>query len=918
MSYMKKDEDANQAMMKLDRTSVFQEARLFNSSPISPRKCRTLLTKLAVLLFTGEKFTTNEATTLFFGISKLFQNKDPSLRQMVYLILKELANTAEDVIMSTSIVMKDTSAGTDVLYRANAIRALCRIIDATTVQGIERLIKTAIVDKTPSISSAAIVSSYHLLPIAKDVVRRWQSETQEAASSSKQSTGLLGFSTSGQRQSLSQTNYMSQYHAIGLLYQMRAHDRMALVKMVQQHGANGAVKSPAAIILLVRLAAKLADEDQSLRKPMMQMLEGWLRHKHEMVSFEAAKAIGNMRDVTDAEAAQVVHAVQFFLSSPRTTSKFASIRILHHYASFKPHVVNSCNQDIEMLITHSNRSIATFAITTLLKTGNEASVDRLLSQISGFMADITDEFKITVVEAIRTLCLKFPSKQAGMLTFLSGILRDEGGYEFKKSVVESMFDLIKFVPGSKEEALSHLCEFIEDCEFTKLAVRILHLLGVEGPKTSNPTKYMRYIYNRVVLENSTVRAAAVTALAKFGADQKDAEIKRSVTVLLKRCLDDTDDEVRDRAALNLRLIEEQDMAERFINNESIFSLSTFEHQLVMYVTATDKETFATAFDISKIPLVSKEEALAEERTQKLTSATPTLKAPSTGPTKTKQNGAADSAAAAAAATQKYSEQLSKVSDFQAYGALLKSSAPVELTERETEYVVTAVKHIFKEHIVLQYNITNTLSDTVLENVSVEATPADDEDTLTGDCFVPAAKLVSNEPGLVYVAFKKQGGEHDYPVTSFENNLKFTSKEIDPTTGEPEETGYDDEYQVEDLDIVGSDYVVPAFAGNFDHLWEQTGANGEEASETLQLSNMSGISDATEQLTTTLSLQPLEGTDVVLNNTTHTLKLYGKSLSGGKVTGLVRLAYSSKSGVTTKITIRAEEEGLAAIILSSVA
>jgi coatomer subunit gamma len=82
-----------------------------------------------VLLFTGEKFPTTEATTLFFGISKLFQNKDPSLRQMVYLILKELAHTAEDVIMSTSIIMKDGNLGSEHIYRANAIRALCRIID---------------------------------------------------------------------------------------------------------------------------------------------------------------------------------------------------------------------------------------------------------------------------------------------------------------------------------------------------------------------------------------------------------------------------------------------------------------------------------------------------------------------------------------------------------------------------------------------------------------------------------------------------------------------------------------------------------------------------------------------------------------------------------------------------------------------
>ncbi|EZF10272.1 hypothetical protein H112_08466 [Trichophyton rubrum D6] len=658
---------------------------------------------------------------------------------------------------------------------------------------------------------------------------------------------------------MSQTSYMTQYHAIGLLCQMRAHDRMAMVKMVQQYG-SGVVKSPPAIVLLVRLAAKLADEDQSLRKPMMQMLESWLRGKHEMVIFEAAKAISEMKDVTDAEAAQAVNVLQLYLSSPRTTSKFAAIRLLHTFASFKPHVVNACNQDIESLISNSNRSIATFAITTLLKTGNEASVDRLMSQISGFMSDITDEFKITIVEAIRTLCLKFPSKQAGMLSFISGILRDEGGYEFKKSVVESMFDLIKFVPGSKEEgktfsicfscmpisltvytALSHLCEFIEDCEFTKLAVRILHLLGVEGPKTPNPTKYIRYIYNRVVLENSTVRAAAVTALAKFGVGQKDPELRRSVIVLLKRCLDDTDDEVRDRAALNLRLIDDSEIAERFIANDTMYSLSTFEHQLVMYVTATDKETFATAFDLSKIPVVSQEQALAEERTKKLTSATPTLKAPTAGPSKAKQNGAADGAAAAQATTQKFAEELAQIPELKEYGTLLKSSSPVELTERETEYVVTAIKHIFKDHIVVQYDIKNTLPDTVLEDVSVVATPSEGDESLEEDFIVPAPKLVPNEPGLVYVAFKKAGGEHDYPITSFTNVLKFTSKEIDPTTGEPEETGYEDEYQVEDLELTGSDYVVPAFSGNFDHLWEQTGANGEEASETLQLSNMKGIS-----------------------------------------------------------------------------
>ncbi|GME36571.1 Coatomer subunit [Neofusicoccum parvum] len=920
MSYNKKDEDAEGAIVKVDRTSVFQEARVFNSSPISPRRCRILLTKIALLLFTGEKFPTNEATSLFFGISKLFQNKDASLRQMVYLVIKELASTAEDVIMVTSSIMKDTAVGSDVLYRANAIRALCRVIDASTVPAIERLIKTAIVDKTPSVSSAALVSSYHLLPVARDIVRRWQSETQEAASATKSSSGFsLGFGTSNSNLAAANTNFMTQYHAIGLLYQMRSHDRMALVKMVQQYSAAGVVKSPAATVLLVRLAAKLAEEDPNLRKPMMQLLDGWLRHKSEMVNFEAAKAICDMRDVSDAEIVQAIHVLQLFLTSPRAVTKFAAIRILHNFASFKPDAVRQCNPDIEALITNSNRSIATFAITTLLKTGNESSVDRLMKQISGFMAEITDEFKVTIVEAIRTLCLKFPSKQAGMLAFLSSILRDEGGYEFKRAVVESMFDLIKFVPESKEDALAHLCEFIEDCEFTKLAVRILHLLGMEGPKTPQPTKYIRYIYNRVVLENAIVRAAAVTALAKFGVGQKDPEVKRSVRVLLNRCLDDTDDEVRDRAALNMRLMDEDDeSAHEFIRNDSMFSLPTLEHQLVMYVTADDKDTFSQSFDLSKVPVVTREQADAEDRTKKLTSATPTLKAPSTGPKPASRSGA-DAAASATAAAQKYAAQLQAIPEIAAFGGVLKSSPPVELTESETEYVVSAIKHIFKEHIVIQYEIKNTLPDTVLADVTMVVTPAEDEEEsgLEEEFIIPAPALKTDEPGTIYVSFKRTAGEATYVASSFTNILKFTLKEIDPSTNEPEEGGYEDEYQVEDLDLNGADYIVPAYAGSFDNVWDQSSA-GEEATETLQLSALKSIQDAVEQIPKALSLQPLEGTDVALNTSTHTLKLYGKTVTGGKVASQVRMAYSAKAGVTMKIEVRSEEEGVASLVVNSVA
>jgi len=56
-------------------------------------------------------------------------NAQPALRQMVYLVIKELAKVAEDVLMVTSSIMKDMQPNLEVIYRPNAIRAVCRVID---------------------------------------------------------------------------------------------------------------------------------------------------------------------------------------------------------------------------------------------------------------------------------------------------------------------------------------------------------------------------------------------------------------------------------------------------------------------------------------------------------------------------------------------------------------------------------------------------------------------------------------------------------------------------------------------------------------------------------------------------------------------------------------------------------------------
>ena len=86
------------------------------------------------------------------------------------------------------------------------------------------------------------------------------------------------------------------------------------------------------------------------------------------------------------------------------------------------------------------------------------------------------------IGGVKTLCLKFHQKHSTLTSFLSSSLRGEGGYGFKKAIVNAMLEIIHGIPAAKTEGLEYLCEYIEDCEYPTLSVKILDLLGKEGPK----------------------------------------------------------------------------------------------------------------------------------------------------------------------------------------------------------------------------------------------------------------------------------------------------------------------------------------------------------------------------------------------------------------------------------------------------
>ncbi|XP_063547114.1 coatomer subunit gamma-2-like [Cydia strobilella] len=856
----KEEEEGGNIFQNLDKTTLIQEARYFNSTPVNPRKCILILSKILYLLNQGEKLTTQEATDMFFATTKLFQSKDVMLRRLVYLCIKELSSMAQDVIIVTSSLTKDMTGKED-LYRAAAIRALCSITDSTMLQAIERYMKQAIVDKNPAVSSAALVSALHLSGTNPDLVRRWVNEAQEAISSS---------------------NVMVSYHALAVVAGARRNDRLSTVKLVTKL-SHSHLTSPYALSLLIRQAAKLAKEDQTDNTAQhLEFIESCLRHSSEIVVYEAAHALVNLRQ-SPRDLAQAVSVLQSFCGSSKAALRLAGARTLARLTAKHPSAVTTCTLDLENLITDPNRSVATLAVTTLLATGAESSIDRLMKQISSFMSEISDEFKIVVVRAIRQLCSKYPRKHQSLAAFLAGMLRDEGGVQYKTAIADAIIALVEENPDAKETGLSHLCEFIEDCEHVSLAVRILHVLGREGPKARQPSRYIRYIYNRVILESGPVRAAAVSSVAKFGAARP--ELLPNVRVLLARCQLDDDDEVRDRAICYSAILDSDDrkLIDDFIINVPVPNVVLLERALRDHLTTMPGEPF----NIDSVPTAEEPQKVMES---------PVEIEPRKLITVSRE--------------EQYADQLKVIPGVEVFGPLFKTCEAVDLTEPETEYRVRCVKHVYARHVILQFECLNTLSDQILEKVHIRLEPA------------PGYKILG-EVACEQLPYDKQGSVFcilEFPQSPIETlgtfgaTLEFVVRDCDPTTGLPDSReGYADTYPLEETEIGCADqFRTRAASDEWESSWERA-STAAEACDTFELSQRD-VGEAALAVCTHLGLPKAAiagGSDAVK-------EIRGGGLWREGCPALLRARLVAAQGtVTMQLAVRSPRDDIATLMLVAV-
>ncbi|CAK0894724.1 unnamed protein product, partial [Prorocentrum cordatum] len=250
-----------------------------------------------------------------------------------------------------------------------------------------------------------------------------------------------------------------------------------------------------------------------------------------------------------------------------------------------------------------------------------------------------------------------------------------------------------------------------------------------------------------------------------------------------------------------------------------------------------------------------------------------------------------------------------VGDLSSVGPLQHSCRPRSLTENEAEYTVQVVKHMFKQHAVLEFRVENTVQGITLEDVAVVLTGVEPGWTELGATKIN--RLEYGQQTALTVVLQKNGGDDRAGALqgNFGAKLTFLVKE------EGDDLGYEDEYPIEGLDVSTGDYMFPRQlpAGQFKSAWEQLTAQGVEATQKLSLTYKS-LEAAVAGIIQVLNMEACEGTGKVEAGVRgHTLNLSGTFLGGHTCLVKALVGMDQNHGCVAKIACRAKSEQIAELI-----
>jgi len=499
-----------------------------------------------------------------------------------------------EVFIVVSSLTKDMNS-TEYSFKANSMKVLAKIIDPENLPSIERYLKQAIMDQKTYVQKGALMSGIILYPKAPENIKKWSNEIQDK---------------------LNSTDPQILYLSLMLLSLIKSNDLFSASRIIQMVAKKDLKKSPLAHCQLIRDMKRLllsGELDAKTQDIFMTYLNSCLSAVNsDMVIIEACKAICEVASTSLPHLENAYGLLQTMIGSSKSIVKYSALKILKRIAPLQLALVSQCAPDLEKLVTHANKSVASMAISILLKICKEKEIEPLLATICQYLPEMADEFRVDAIQSVKHLVNRYPSMYKLLVIFLKKCLRIYSNIDFKREIIDTVTHMMQVAPASREEALGVIVDLVEDCPFENLISKGLEIMSQEIPKLERGEPFIRFICNRLILEREKVQASAVTALAKLARNK--SQLQTTIKNILMKCLVEHADEVRDRAALYLHALnleeEKKSNISDFVFGEQKVDVSALEAYLIANKSDLLKGETPVKIDMSTLKPV---EPLKEEQ-----------------------------------------------------------------------------------------------------------------------------------------------------------------------------------------------------------------------------------------------------------------------------------------------------------------
>ena len=818
---------------------------LFNEKNTQTNQCIDVLVNLIYLLNKGEKFTEDEKEKIFFGATKLLHSANPMLRRIIFLFVKHLNWWQSSFILTGSLITELNND--DDLIKPNCFRLLGQITDASSVNVVERLLKQAITNNNHEIASSALACTLFMCLKGFGIAKTWVNEISEKLNSSLGEENLLTF------------------HTLLLLKEIKKNDKLFLIKIFCKIADNSNSRSQFAICQLIRYITELllkGDLDKNNKSTFLIFLERCLYSIEESIRIEATRGI---LQINCKHRKTAIGVLCDLISSSNKIVVFSALKTLDKYIDdYAQTVAVDIFLEMEKIIedNNTNSSIKSFAFSIFLKISKGLSDYRLEKMFKTFIEQypkFKEDFKKKLIIISKNISRENPSKNKLYFNFFSSLFKLEAGPQTKLEILDALIWFIYNDKDLKLQALFFLAESIFDCQYDILKIRILNLLGKECELVSNKSKLVRYIYNQIILESPMVRASAISALGEIGLKEK--KLRDIIISLIEKCLNDDDNEVRERAfmyskALN-KIKEEKNEENQLVNFvfpkkiKNPTPVDDLNIDLIQLVLNSEKENLLKNKDISNelLNILNDTEKISDIIKKNKSKA------------KDKEG------------KKKKNEEIDKENENETvfskvYGQPKIKTPYKKLTDESAEYLTRYRKIVHDKIVVIDFEIKNTIEFQTINNITI------DIDNLQSEGFdfdkteiIPIKSLKTNEIGHLYFKLLKEKDEV-YSNCSFNCTLKFDLQELD-VKGNPHGIPIKETYKLDKIvEVSYADYYIKnpkVNIDNFQEFWKQAEKSDYEKGEEKLGLPYHNIKSAAENFSEIIGLEPLNNIDSIDSN-----------------------------------------------------